>query len=231
MKGTFLAVLMLAAVAAAQTSYPPPPPGKTARPAAPSPATPAPTAAPAATVDVNQVLSQIGQTSTALNSTLGQLRVEKWKTGAQEKGQFQGNVDSIQRNLTSALPGMVQGVRSAPDNLGANFKLYRNVSALYDVLFSLTEAAGAFGPKDDYRDLSQELQQMDAARRSLGDRLEQLATAKDAELVRLSTQLKQAQAAIPPKKIVVDETEQPQPKKKKKKPAGTTAQTTSQPQQ
>lgn len=226
MKGTFLAVLLLAALAAAQTSYPPPPPGRTAPPKAPA----AGPAAPAVPVDVNQVLSQIGQTSTALNSTLGQLRVEKWKTGSQEKGQFQANVDSIQRNLTTALPGMVQGVRNAPDNLAASFKLYRNVSALYDVLFSLTEAAGAFGPKDDYRDLSQELQQIDAARRSLGDRLEQLATAKDAELVRLSAQLKQAQAAIPPKKIVVDDSEQPKTKKKKK-PAGTTAQSTSQPQQ
>ncbi len=226
MKGTFLAVLTLAALAAAQTSYPPLPPGRTAAPTA-AVASPA---APGAPVDVNQVLSQIGQTSTALNSSLGQLRIEKWKTGAREKDQFQANVDSIQRNLTSALPGMVQGVRSAPDNLAASFKLYRNVSALYDVLFSLTEAAGAFGPKDDYRDLSQELQQIETARRSLGDRLEQLATAKDAELVRLSTQLKQAQAAAtPPKKIVVDDTEQPKPKKKKK-PAGATAQTTSPPQ-
>jgi len=225
MKGEFLAVLMLAAMAAAQTSYPPPPPGR--QPSPPPAAAPAPSGA--VPIDVNQVLSRLGQTSTALDSTLGQLRIEKWKTGSQEKGQLQANADSIQRNLRSALPGIMQNVRSAPDNLAASFKLYRNVSALYDVLAPLTDAAGAFGPKDDYRDLAQELQQLESVRRSLGDRLEQLAAAKDAELARLSAQLKQAQAAIPPKKLVVDENEQPKPKKKKK-PAGTTAQTTTPPQ-
>ena len=227
MKGTFLAVLMVAALAAAQTSYPPAPPGRQPVAAKAPPAPAATPASPTAPVDVNQVLSLIGQSTGALRSTLGQLRIEKWKTGSQEKGQLQSNAESIRRNLTTALPGMVQGVRGAPDNLAASFKLYRNVNALYDVLASLTEAAGSFGPKEDYRDLSLELRQIDAARRSLADRLDQLATAKDAELARLSTQLKQAQAAVPPKKIVVDDSEQPKPKKKK----STTAQTAAKPQQ
>jgi hypothetical protein len=227
MKGTFLAVLMLAASAAAQTSYPPPPPG---RQAAATTASAAPPANATASTEPNQVLSQLGQTTTALNSTLGQLRIEKWKTGSQEKSQLQSNADSISRNVTAALPGMVQDVAKAPDNLAASFKLYRNVSALYDVLASLTEAAGAFGPKEDFRDLSQELQQIDTARHSLGDRLEQMAGAKDAEVARLTTQLKQAQAAIPPKKIVVDDSEPPKPKKKKKS-SPTTMQTDSKPQQ
>lgn len=216
MKGAFLAVLMLAAAAAGQTSYPPPPPG--------GPASTAPVAAAnaAGPVDPNQVLDQLGQSSSALDSTLGRLRIEKWKTGSQEKEQLQANADSIRRNLTAALPGMMQEVRSAPDSVASIFKLYRNMGALYDVLASLTEAAGAFGSRDDYRDLSQELQQMDAARHGLGDRLAQLAAAKDAEVLRLANQLKQAQAAAaaaPPKKIIVDEEETPKPKKKKKAPS------------
>ncbi len=235
MKGTILAVLTLAAVAAAQSDYPPPPPGRQAAPAqrtaaaAPAPANPV---NPGATqVDPNQVLAQLGQTTNALNSTLEQLRIEKWKTGSQEKSQLQSNADSIRRNVTAALPGMVQDVRHAPDNLAASFKLYRNVGALYDVLASLTEAAGAFGPKDDYRDLSQELQQLDAARHNLGDRMEQLAGTKDAEVARLAAQLKQAQAAIPPKKIVVDNSDETPKPKKKKKSSGTAAQPAAQPQQ
>jgi acylphosphatase len=235
MKGTILAVLTLAVAAAAQTSYPPPPPGRQAAPAqrtaaAPAPANPVnPTTAQ---VDPNQVLAQLGQASNALNSTLEQLRIEKWKTGSQEKSQLQSNADSIRRNVTAALPGMVQDVRNAPDNLAPSFKLYRNVGALYDVLASLTEAAGAFGPKDDFRDLSQELQQIDGARHNLADRVEQLASAKDAEVSRLAAQLKQAQAALPPKKIVVDNSEEEKPKpKKKKKPASTTAQPAAQPQE
>ena len=229
MKGTFLAVLMLAVTAAAQTSYPPPPPGRagnsTASPAAPAqPNSTAP-------VDANAILSQLGQTTAALDSTLGTLRIEKWKTGSQEKSQLQSNAESIRRNVTAALPGMVQDVRNAPDNLAPSFKLYRNVGALYDVLASLTEAAGAFGPKDEYRDLSQELQQLDGARHNLADRLEQLAGAKDAELARLSAQLKQAQAAVPPKKIVVDNSDETPKPKKKKKSSSTSAQPAAQPQQ
>ena len=229
MKGTFLAVLMLAASAAGQTSYPPPPPDRQgAMSAVSSPAAPA---SPGTQVDPNQVLGQLGQASASLDSTLGRLRIEKWKTASQEKGQLQSNADSIRRNLTAALPGMMQDVRNAPDNLAPSFKLYRNVGALYDVLSSLTEAAGAFGPKEDFRDLSQELQQIDSARHNLGDRVEQLAGTKDTEIVRLSNQLKQAQAEIPPKKIIVDnEDETPKPKKKKKS-SSSSSQTTAKPQQ
>ncbi len=231
MKGTFLAVLTLAAAAAAQTSYPPLPPGRQTT-TGPSPLAASSPGGPAAPLPADDVLSQLGQTTTALDSTLGRLRIEKWKTGSQEKSQLQSNADSIRRNVTAALPGMVQDVRNAPGNLAPSFKLYRNVGALYDVLASLTEAAGAFGPKDEFRDLSQELQQIDTARHNLADRVEQLASAKDAEVVRLTAQLKQAQAAaVPPKKVIVDNDEEKPKPKKKKKPASSSAQPAAQPQQ
>ncbi len=230
MKGTFLAVLMMAGLAAAQTSYPPPPPARTPQPQATSTHTPPVAVAPQPQVNPNQLLSQLDQSSAALNASIAALRIDKWKTGSQEKAQLQSNADSIRRNLTNAFPTIVQDVRKAPDSLGATFKLYRTVAALYDVLAPLTQAAEALGPQNDFRDLSQQLQQLDNLRRSLGDRMEQLATAKDAQVAQLSTQLKQAQAAIPPKKIVVDDNEQPKPKKKKKS-SSTTAQTNSKPQQ
>lgn len=219
MKGTLLAVLMLAAVAAGQTSYPPPPPGSQP-----------PAAAPTAQLDANQLLAQLEQTSAAINASVGRLRIEKWKTGGDEKHRLQSNADSIQRNISAALPGMVSAARTAPANLAAQFKLYRNVSALYDVFASLSEAAGAFGPKEDFQDLSQEGQQLDTLRRSLGDRLEQLATAQDAELTRLRARAAQA-AAAPAKKVIVDDNAPAKTFKKKKKPAGATAQNASKPQQ
>jgi len=224
MKGTVLAVLMLAGSAAAQTSYPPAPP---ARPATSPPASTA--ASVPAQVDPSQLLTQVGRASSALNTSLAGLRIEKWKTGGQDKNQLQSNADSMRRNLITALPGIIQDVRNAPDNLGATFKLYRNLSALYDVLASLTEAAGSSGSKEESRDLSQQLQQISALRRSLGDRMEQLAALKDAQITRLNAQLKQATAATPPKKIVVDDNQDPKPKKKKT-PSATTAQTDSKPQ-
>src|SRR5512142_971013 len=106
MKGMILAVLMLVAAAAAQTSYPPPPPGRQDAPAN-----------AASQVDPNQLLAQLEQTSAAMNGTVGRLRIEKWKTGSDEKQRLQSNADSIQRNIVAALPGMISAVRSAPGNL------------------------------------------------------------------------------------------------------------------
>ena len=153
---------------------------------------------------------------------LGHLRIDKWKADADSKQQAQANADSIQRNLTSALPVLIDAVRSAPQDLNAEFKLYRNLNALYDVFASLTEVTGAFGPKGDYEALAQQLETFDSVRRNLGDALEQLTSSTQSEVVQLRTQVRayqQAAAAAPPKKVVVDDT---QPAKKtvhKKKPA------------
>ena len=153
---------------------------------------------------------------------LGHLRIDKWKADANSKQQAEANADSIRRNLTSALPVLIDAVRLAPQDLNAEFKLYRNLNALYDVFASLTEVTGAFGPKGDYEALAQQLEAFDSVRRNLGDALEQLTSFTQSEVVQLRTQVRayqQAGAAAPPKKVVVDDT---QPAKKtvhKKKPA------------
>ena len=90
------------------------------------------------------------------------------------KQQAQSNADSIQRNLTQALPALIGAVRSAPQDMNAEFKLYRNLNVLYDVLVSLTESAGAFGPRGDYDALARQLGVIDSVRRSLADSLENL---------------------------------------------------------
>lgn len=130
-------------------------------------------------------------------------------------------------------------VRNAPEDLPSTFKLYRNLDALYDVLGSVAESTGAFGPKDDFQALSNDLNSFEGTRKALAERIESLASAKESEIVRLRTDLKTAQAAIPvapPKKIVIDDTETPKkpPVKKKpaaKKPATTTPPATTPPQQ
>jgi hypothetical protein len=198
-------------------------------PAGSSVNTPAP-AAPAAggtpTAQVIPELDRLQALSSATISAISQMKIEKWKADGNSKGQAQANAESIERNLGSALPGMISGVRSAPQDLAAEFKLYRNVNALYDVMSSLTESAGAFGPKGDYEALAQQLDRLDSVRRSLGDTLEQLTAATQAQLDQLRTQVKtlQTQAiAAPPKKVVVDDTEPAKKgssshKKKAKKP-------------
>ena len=92
------------------------------------------------------------------------------------------------------------------------------------------ESTGAFGAKDDFQTLSNDLSSFEGTRKQLADRVQNLAASKEQEIVRLRTDLKTAQAAIPaapPKKIVVDDNEpakKPAVKKKPvaKKPAPTT---------
>jgi hypothetical protein len=151
---------------------------------------------------------------------LARLRVDKWKADAASRRQAEANAESVQRNLASALPGIVQQVRANPGSVGAAFKLYRNLNALYDVMSSLTELVGAFGSKEEYQALSDDTTNLDTLRRSLADRVETMATSRDNEVAQLQARARQASAAAaaaPPKKIVVDDNEPV--KKSTKKPA------------
>ncbi|MGB8115859.1 MAG: hypothetical protein WCF22_18910, partial [Candidatus Sulfotelmatobacter sp.] len=179
---------------------------------------------------LNDLLSQLEATSKETQSDLSRLRIERWKTDGATKKQSLADVDSIQRNLQNALPEMIAQLHNAPEDLPATFKLYRNLDALYSVIGGVVESAGAFGPKDDFQAVSNDLSGFESARKQLAERLETLAGAKEQEIARLRAELKTAQAAIPaapPKKVVVDDTQpekKPATKKKtpaKKKPATT----------
>lgn len=179
---------------------------------------------------LNTILSPLQQASEATQADLAKLRIDRWKADSGYKRQILSNVDSIKRNLQSALPEIVTQLQNSPEDLGATFKLYRNLDALYDVMTSVAESAGAFGSKDEFQSLSNDLSAFERCRRELGGRLESLTTSKEAELSQLRTQIKTLQAAPPPppKKIVVDDNEPKKPAPKKKpvpkppKPPGTT---------
>lgn len=176
----------------------------------------------ASVTQINGLLSQLDATSKTTQADLTKLRVEHWKTDASYKKQILANTDSIQRNLQGALPEIMTQLRNAPEDLPSTFKLYRNLDALYDVLGSVAESTGAFGPKDDFQSLSNDLSSFEASRKTLAERIETLASAKESEIARLRTDLKTAQAAIPaapPKKILIDDTETPKKPPVKKKPA------------
>lgn len=176
----------------------------------------------ASVTQLNGMLAQLEAASKNTQADLAKLRIERWKTDGATKKQALANVDSIQRNLQGALPEILGGLRANPEDVPATFKLYRNLDALYDVLGSVVESTGAFGSKDDLQSLSNDLNAFEGTRKQMAERIESLSAAKEAEIVRLRTDLKTAQAAIPaapPKKIVVDDNEPPKKPAVKKKPA------------
>src|SRR5262250_866751 len=143
---------------------------------------------------LNAILGPLEQASQSAQADLSKLRIEKWKMDSNYKKQVVGNTDSVKRNLQSALPELITQLCNSPEDLSATFKLYRNLDALYDVLGSIAESAGAFGSKDEFQSLSNDLSSLENLRRSLGERIQNLASAKETELTRLRGTIKAMQA-------------------------------------
>ena len=167
-----------------------------------------------AAAEANGILTQINQASTDAQRDVAQLRIDKWKIDGDAKRRAESRAESISRNLNAALPGMLDAVRVAPNSLAANFKLYRNLSALNDPLAALADDA-ANGPKEDRNALTLDLEKFDRARVALGERLERLSASADSDLAKLRAGGKNP-AAAGPKKIIIDDTE-PAPKKPRRK--------------
>lgn len=185
----------------------------------------APPVSYASVSQLNTMLTQLEQASQATQLDIAKLRIERWKADGGSKRQAQSNAESIQRNLQDALPRMIAALRTSPENLPSTFKLYRNLDALYDVFGSVVESAGAFGSKDEFQSLDNDLNVLEKSRHAFADRMETLAGAKEEELGRLRAEIRTAQAAAaaqPPKKVIVDDTE-PVKKTVKKKPAAKTS--------
>ncbi len=216
-----LAVALLTLSAGAQVGAPP---GGNVAPERPAVSSAVPVAGPG---DILPLLAQIQAAARTTTADVSLLNIRKWKVANEVKGDAQTKAEAIQRNLTVALPTIVSQAQASPNDFAANFKLYRNLGVLYDVISSLAESAGAFGSKNEFEPLVSDLNRIDQARHALGERLEALARAKDAEIVRLQDQVKAARAAAPakPKKIIVDDNEsgpkKPVKKSPKKKPAAT----------
>ncbi|HKW18063.1 MAG TPA: hypothetical protein VJO35_11185 [Terriglobales bacterium] len=168
--------------------------------------------------ELNQLLGNLGQMSQQMQGDLSHLRIEKWKTDSGTKHQTEGDVESIQRNLQSALPAILNDLKNSPESTAVTFKLYRNLDALYDVMSSVVESAGAFGSKDEFQTLERDLGSLEDSRRAFADRMDKIAIAKETEIGQLRTALQTARAEIPPKKVVVDDNApSPPPKRSTRK--------------
>ena len=166
---------------------------------------------------------------------IGRLHIGKWKASGEAKSAAQADANSVQRNLTAAMPGMIAAVRAAPDDVNAEFKLYRNLNALHEVFGTVVDATRLYGPRGDYEELAQQMRTFEAVRRKLGERLERLTADTQHHLDQLRAQIKtqqdqltasQAETADARKQLQLAQAElakKPAPKKKTvaKKPAAT----------
>jgi hypothetical protein len=190
---------------------------------------PAPPVSYSSISELNQLLANLQQTSDQIQSDLSHLRIDKWKTDSGTKRQTQSDVESVERNLQSALPGMLNDLKNSPESTPLTFKLYRSLDALYDVMNSVVESAGAFGNKEDFQSLDKDLGALEDSRRAFAERMDKIATAKETEIGQLRAALQTARAEIPPKKTVVDDTAPAPPAKKPAHKRNTKPKTTATP--
>ena len=182
----------------------------------------APAANPAPAEALRPVLSQVNQAVAGLN-------VSRWKAPGEVRSVTQRDIDSIQRDIGSTLPPLLEKANTPPVSVASCFAVYRNIDALYDVLLRVSETATLAGSQSDATSMQTALSSLEAARRDLGDSILSVADSREQELVTLraaaAAQAAAAAAApVPEKKTVVEDgpettSKKAPPAKHKKKPS------------
>jgi hypothetical protein len=206
---------------AGDTKRPAPTPTPSAAVAAPSPSASASASFMAPNLD--SVLLEVQQATQSANVNIARLRIDRWKADSSEKADMQHVADSLHKNITQAVPGLISDVRTSHGSVSSAFKLYHNVNVVFEYLNQLTDAAASIGKKEEYEPLSADAAALDKSRQHLSAYIEQAAASlenkvRTAAAVATPTPLPQAT----PKKIIVDDDTH-------KKPATTKKQKTSPP--
>ena len=163
------------------------------------------------------LLARIQKAADASKSDLTGLRIEKWKTDRAQKAELTKVADSLRRNLTSAVPDLVSGVRSSNGSVSTTFKLYHNLNVVYEYMNYLADSASVLSKDDDSYPLTREAETLDSVRQDLSTFVEKAATNLEDKL-RVATAPRPAPAEDPtPKKIVVDDSTSKKPATTKKK--------------
>ncbi len=169
------------------------------------------------------VLTQIQKATGSLNSNLAKLRIEKWRTDPDQRAQLQKLASSLQRNITFAVPGLMNDVQNSRGSVSSTFKLYHNMNVVYEYLNSLTDAAGSLGKREEYEPLAEDAAALDSAREGLSSYIEQTSVMLE-NPPRPSANAVSSADGEPVgggRKIIVEEVSGPVPKATKKKAATT----------
>jgi hypothetical protein len=132
-------------------------------------------------MDLNTTLVDLDRVSQATQTDIANLHVETWKAGwktgflkdGAHKDQAKQAAGSLQRNLASALPGLIHEVQASRGSISATFKLYDDVSLVCEAVDSLIAASEAEGKKGDAAPLVEDYSAMARVRRSLSNYIQQ----------------------------------------------------------
>src|SRR5215469_13835139 len=62
---------------------------------------------------LNAMLNELQRACAAANGDIGKLRIDKWKVDGSQKAQMQQVAESLQKNITRSVPGLVSDLQAA----------------------------------------------------------------------------------------------------------------------
>jgi hypothetical protein len=162
-------------------------------------------------------LQQVSIAIAHLRRALDTINVPKWKAPGDVRQTTASDVESMQRDVSDTLPGLINSALADPAKISPAFSVYRNVDALYDVLLRVSETAQLAGASRDASLLEDQRTALEDSRTQLGAALLQSAQAQDVEVVHLRSTAVAAPPAPPPAKTVIDDGPATKPKTTKKR--------------
>lgn len=183
--------------------------------------TQAPKPAPAAPPSLDSIMVEIQQVSQNANMDLGRLRIDRWKTDANQKATYQQMADSLRKNLSYAVPDLLVEVRTTQGSVSSTFKLYHNLNVVYEYLNTLVDGAGSLGKGEEYDPINKDAGDLDTARQHLSAYIEQAANTLEDKAKAAATPPPAATPQPTPRKIVVDDSPTPKPGTTRKKKSST----------
>ncbi|HEY1578601.1 MAG TPA: hypothetical protein VGF82_16155 [Terracidiphilus sp.] len=127
--------------------------------------------------------------------TVGGVKVEKWKRGT-VRDEAGTNIEAIQRDLGGTLPTLLSDADSAPGTLTKVLPLSRNVDALYDVMVHVVEGARMVGTSEQVGQLQTALSDLEKARVSLDNQIQQTADMQEKQMVDLRGTVQKQDASL-----------------------------------
>jgi hypothetical protein len=125
-------------------------------------------------------------------------RPEKWKVSNDTSQQTQANISSIQTDLRTTLPSLLEAADHSPNSAVQMLPAYRNVEALYDVLLRVAQVATLSAPAQQIGALQESVEALEKSRRALGDSIQTSALRQEQQNRDLQAQIHTLQAAPPP---------------------------------
>lgn len=138
-----------------------------------------------------------------VQGTTAALNISKWKASRGVRQNTQADVESIQRDLGSTLPGLMAQADAAPSSVPPSFAVYRNLDALYDVLLRVSQTANLAAPSREAEAVAASLKRLEAARSALGDSILNTSRHHEARIISLEAAVRTARTAPAEKKETV----------------------------